>query len=923
MCTNLLPGLTIRNITNSSKNTLDGAKYFNSFPVYKEKSEIITWNKSVLQPRDYQRLFCPGRCQEDRFVILDGYGTCSTIKCFPCDCDKPKCQIYGTCCPDIEDNSNGVVGYRRRAQNTSHSTATNCSNASQEFVQTNKVLETLQIGEKVSLYCNRYNDDTSYLTIRSCPNYYPNNSFSLWEYSVVCQHYQKVYMAKNDVEFLRLSLRNDSSCYLKQIPPLGYNHYMCEPGWFNPIVSKCNVTGKWATYDNDIVTSCAEPDTLLGHACFTGLLTTVCYKNVFCAICNMHDYPEWLNACGRNQVLANPFYLLPLSLLFNFGHRKLQRNSPVLLQHNTSDFEWKSLDGRILSLECSPGKNLFNGNCSSVIEAVSGLAYNISILYVPKSSQILAVNGSEIFSLKSANDVDYWRPFSAQLMEKVNKIFLEQQDYMELSSRTIFPQTSDQLWNESLKQTNHGTIRKLHTSVWYHLRGFIIASGGTRRDEFENNIMRQLIKEELFVESDVNMSLRFKAVIIKENQKHLLGDYYIKKNNLTYLDTKLESKRIVNRKFDINQLKSYCLTISPELSCPFVTFTKSDYITYVRNDQFPPAMTITLKLKRSEMIFKEADELNFVSFTDAGDLRVCHHLLKHKLSHLTSVRVSDSTTFFRVLEILTITCISVSMLSLVLTFLTYVLLSELRNSAGHNIICLCISLFLAQASLIVASQIEKTGFFCTVSGISIHYFWLNVFCWCFTCSYNMFCVFSAKTRTTRSSSWYKKEMAMKLFFCSAAPALVVSLVIHCSLDSPLLVYITLFTPILGILISNFVFYLISVIEIHNVRKLQTQKFLSKHESSKSIYIYLKLSTVTGIFWILTLIAEATDIDALRVFAILLNGLQGVFIFVSFVCNKRVLKMYKDQIELNRNSRLAASTINISSETNFEVGVHLP
>ncbi|CAG5118251.1 unnamed protein product [Candidula unifasciata] len=478
---------------------------------------------------------------------------------------------------------------------------------------------------------------------------------------------------------------------------------------------------------------------------------------------------------------------------------------------------------------------------------------------------------------------------------------------MSLSSKIIIPKAAE-FWNTSTEQTNDETVLKQHSFVWYYLQGVIIAERTQGRDDFENDIIKHLIIDKFNIQFDGNTSLRFTAVVIQKNQKDLFDDYNLRKNNLTFLKSDLETVTAL----DIGASMTHSIYMSPELSCPFVSFNKSDYVIDVNNDVFPPKMIITLKFQRGKLEFRDTDKLIYLSVDDKENLQVCKQILDGKCSHLTSFIVVRDTALFRALQILTIVCIGLSMLFLVLTLLTYILLLELRNSAGVNIICLCCSLLFAQASLIVASQIRETGYFCTASAITIHYLWLKVFCWCFSCSYNMFRVFTAKTRSARSSSRSKKELLIKIFFCLITPALVVSGVIvgnllssgykrtgyghtFCSLDSLLLMYFTLLLPIMGILLSNFLFYIISVIEIYNARKLQTPDLLSKQELSKNIFIYLKLSTVTGTFWILTVITEATNINALRVIAILMNGLQGVFIFVSFVCNKRVLKMYKQKI----------------------------
>ncbi|GFO32005.1 G-protein coupled receptor mth [Plakobranchus ocellatus] len=82
-------------------------------------------------------------------------------------------------------------------------------------------------------------------------------------------------------------------------------------------------------------------------------------------------------------------------------------------------------------------------------------------------------------------------------------------------------------------------------------------------------------------------------------------------------------------------------------------------------------------------------------------------------------------------------------------------------------------------------------------------------------------------------------------------------------------------------------------KIYSIRKLQSTDAL-KSKDRQNFLIYIKLSTITGAFWLVLILAEALDVDVLRFIAIVTNGLQGVFIFLSYVCNKRVLNLCKER-----------------------------
>ena len=54
----------------------------------------------------------------------------------------------------------------------------------------------------------------------------------------------------------------------------------------------------------------------------------------------------------------------------------------------------------------------------------------------------------------------------------------------------------------------------------------------------------------------------------------------------------------------------------------------------------------------------------------------------------------------------------------------------------------------------------------------------------------------------------------------------------------------------------------------------------------------------GFTWIFGYIAAFTDVEALWYIYIILNSLQGVFIFISFICNRRVGLLWSKKLKLS-------------------------
>eukprot|EP00057_Strongylocentrotus_purpuratus_P027644 XP_011682118.1 PREDICTED: uncharacterized protein LOC105446693 [Strongylocentrotus purpuratus] len=60
-----------------------------------------------------------------------------------------------------------------------------------------------------------------------------------------------------------------------------------------------------------------------------------------------------------------------------------------------------------------------------------------------------------------------------------------------------------------------------------------------------------------------------------------------------------------------------------------------------------------------------------------------------------------------------------------------------------------------------------------------------------------------------------------------------------------------------------------------------------------LWINVKMSTLLGFTWIFGFVAAFADVTALWYIFIILNSLQGVYIFIAFICNKRVFKLWRD------------------------------
>jgi hypothetical protein len=257
------------------------------------------------------------------------------------------------------------------------------------------------------------------------------------------------------------------------------------------------------------------------------------------------------------------------------------------------------------------------------------------------------------------------------------------------------------------------------------------------------------------------------------------------------------------------------------------------------------------------------------------------------------------------LTVLTFVCVGISLICLLLTFITYACFRNLRTVPGLNNMFLIFSLFSAQLMLIIRPFSNRQDFSigATVVSALTHFFWLCTFFWLQICSFHMCLVFTSKVRIDQRKGAEKETVVKYSLFGFGFPATIVIVNIVTSLivssgkmtgydrTSTLMTFrtafiVTLLCPLIFVCISNIVFYIITIYKILSVPHIENSSGNRSHLS-----VYIKLFSLTGLTWILQIVDTFLEMSILSYLVAVLNGLQGLFIFLSYVCNARVLKMW--------------------------------
>lgn len=267
---------------------------------------------------------------------------------------------------------------------------------------------------------------------------------------------------------------------------------------------------------------------------------------------------------------------------------------------------------------------------------------------------------------------------------------------------------------------------------------------------------------------------------------------------------------------------------------------------------------------------------------------------------------SENTDVFHLAYgIFSIVCTLLSMFCLLLSFITYMLFKSLRSLPAINNMNLVFNLFWAQLFLQFGIWQTSDQNVCMFIGIVTHYFWLASFSSMNVCSYHMFKVFYKPLQV----SGYVDISTVK-YYCAyiyGAPVTVISAFVLtistvsnfretgyggniCFLSDHLYILITFVTPASVIVLSNTVFFGIAYWHIYSSPRMQGTV------ERNDLKIYLKLSTVTGIAWCFLFIDTLNSLSVFSFVAAVTGALQGVYIFLAFICNWKVWTLYKTRFQ---------------------------
>ena len=336
------------------------------------------------------------------------------------------------------------------------------------------------------------------------------------------------------------------------------------------------------------------------------------------------------------------------------------------------------------------------------------------------------------------------------------------------------------------------------------------------------------------------------------------------------------------------------ITVAHQKSCQLV---KLDLREYVWQDEllgiwFP---SLDIELSASDFYFGSNKSI----------LYVCSDAYIDKFLNGTEEEIHEAALNAEAL--LSLICVSVSLVCLFISFLTFCLFPRLRTLPGQTNMTLILCLFIAQTMFLVSSysRFPRKSNACKTVGLLTHFFWLMSTFWMNICTFHVFKVFSNLGQVAAEKG-LKTFLIYWLYSIMLSVTLVlvnifVSLrnsnntdfgygAVSCYISSERMIGYTFGIPLTVVIVANLLMFLWTVYQL--LRMPEIQKDVKNKRND--VIIFAKLSTLTGFSWIFGFIFSWTGVKVFSYLFIVLNASQGVFLFLSFVCNQRVLTMYKNR-----------------------------
>ena len=300
---------------------------------------------------------------------------------------------------------------------------------------------------------------------------------------------------------------------------------------------------------------------------------------------------------------------------------------------------------------------------------------------------------------------------------------------------------------------------------------------------------------------------------------------------------------------------------------------------------------------------------NNTSFPKNSRISVC---LPFRRTFNTTEKVSVKSETNFALRILTVVGLSISGLFLIVLLVTYGIFEDLRTLPGLNLMSLSISMLLSHVIWLVGTAHFKGTAICEALAVIEHYLFLVTFVGMSAISYHSCVIFSQVF--ARNSGNRLRQFAKYSTIVWLTPAIFIAACIAldktekvfdvygttCWLSTHKAVLYLFLLPAAVILSGNIYTFIKTALAISRFDK---DTSILRKDRKKNLVICAKLATLVGFPWIFAFFGVIfPDVEVFEFLFVIFTSLQGAYIGVAFVCNKKTVQLYKKWFEIGAEPR---------------------
>ncbi len=319
------------------------------------------------------------------------------------------------------------------------------------------------------------------------------------------------------------------------------------------------------------------------------------------------------------------------------------------------------------------------------------------------------------------------------------------------------------------------------------------------------------------------------------------------------------------------------------------------------------------------IIVKTKKEYPVDLFRDVGDLMaIC-------VENIANPEKVKSDLVDEVLGIITIICVVLSIICLLIRVVMQFVTKHFRSKPGKLQFNLVLALLFMYISLLLGPAFTKWDGLCEFVAILLAYAFLACFAW-------MNVIATDTWLTFRSTNAFSKVDEAETIWKYSLLAWGVPVVImifpisfnHSNIDDKfkpnfggdrcwyteryaMLIFFGI--PIAISILLNTILYISTSYNLHKAFKTSIQPSKDKYHFST----YIRLFIIMGITWVFGFISAFSDSDVMDFIFVIFAGLQGLFLFISVVCNKRVLSGLREKYKTSKATSSSGSAGTKSSD----------